>query len=213
MRRAVLPVAFAACAWLAACSDGTGPNFSRVPAERVELGATGEDPEILHQSANSPPLETYEKSTRACYGEPVELRIGYVSGAGGEPGQFFELRIPSFGLWKNPKGTVFLPGDCVTIRVSIDPDDLLAEFHPTGLEFNPAAPATLSLSYAGANPDFNGDGVVDENDHQIETSELDVWRLPHHADEGWERLYAFRYVGEQRLEARLASFSHYAVAH
>ncbi len=212
MRRAVLPVALAACAWLAACSDGTGPDGSRVPAERVELGATGESPTILQQSADAPELETYSKSVRACYGEPVELRISYESGGGGEPGQFLGLRVPSLGLWKNPKGTFFQPGDCVSIKVSVDSEYLLAEFHPAGLQFNPAAPATLALSYAEADPDFDQDGYVGPNDYRIERQELDVWRLPHE-DDGWEKLDALQYVGDKKFEAQLLSFSHYAVAH
>ncbi len=222
MRREFLPVAFAVCAWLAACSDGTGPDVSRVSAERVELGAIGEDIHILHQSANAPWLETYEKSMEACYGQPSQLRVRYMveDDADGEDddddnggsGMFLRLEVPSRGLWKQADGASFGPGDCVLITVSIDPEYLLAEFHPGGLQFDPANPATLTLSYSKADPDLDGDGKVDESDEVIEREKLGVFRLPH--DDGhWEQVTALHIIGGKRLKAPLYSFSHYAVAH
>ncbi|NIQ28614.1 MAG: hypothetical protein GTN88_19840, partial [Gammaproteobacteria bacterium] len=102
LRRA-LPVALAACAWLAACSEITGPEVPRNPAHRVEQSVNdgGSQPHILRQSAAAPQLQTYEKSVEACYGQPARLDIHYLANGDDEPNDFLSLFIPRSGLWKH----------------------------------------------------------------------------------------------------------------
>lgn len=224
MRRPLLAVAVAACAVLAACSESTGPEFSGVAVGRTELTVAGEDPHILQQSATAPPLETYEKSVRVCYDESSVLEIHYVGDHEGDDHDddddddehhrtsFLRLWVPSEGLWKHPDGTSFKKDDCVLITVSIDPEWLVAEFQPQGLQFDPDKPARLTFSYKAANPDFDGDGYVGPSDEYIEWEKLDVFRLPHDGG-AWEQTFSLHHVGNKQFKARLYSFSHYAVAH
>lgn len=226
MWRRALPATLAAFAWLAACNDTTGPDDPGTSAQRVEqaISDVGTQPHILTQSATAPALETYEKSVQACYGESSKLKVHYL----GSPvdsdddddddyddehqAVFLTLKIPGESLWKHPDGTPFLKSDCVQITVSIDPERLLAEFHPSGLQFDPDEPASLTLSYQQADPDFDGDGYVGQSDEQIEWEKLDIFRLPH--DDGvWARTYSPHYVGAKTFKARMYSFSHYAIAH
>ncbi len=218
MRKAVLPATLAACAWLAACSEGMGPELPRDAAQRVAWSVNdgGWPPAILRQSPAAPPLESYEASVEACYGQKAKLRIRYIvnddNGDENGPSTFLGLSIPSAGLWKHPDGSVVGPGDCLQITVSVDADYLLAEFSPAGLEFNPDFPATLTVSYARAHGDLDGDDDVDEQDEELQNTELDVWRLPHDNDQ-WQALEASHLVSAKRFVTLLYSFSHYAVAH
>ena len=42
------------------------------------------------------------------------------------------------------------------------------DFQPAGLQFNPNDPARLKAEYQYADHDFNGDGVIDSTDADIE---------------------------------------------
>ena len=65
-----------------------------------------------------------------------------------------------------PDGTPILPGDSVLIQVSVvDPTEMLFDLEPTGLKFNPAAPARLKIHYDHAGGDLNDDGVADGRRH------------------------------------------------
>lgn len=218
MRRRTLPVALAACAWLAACSETTGPEVPGNPVQSVEQSVNdgGSQPHVLRQSAAAPQLQTYEMSVEACYGEPARLNIRYLANSDDDdqdgPNDFLSLFIPRSGLWKHPDGSAVGPGDCILITVSLDAEYLLAEFHPAGIEFNPESPAMLRMSYAQADRDLDGDDDVDDDDEELARSELDVWRLPHD-DEQWQALRSLHFVSAKRFLTPLRSFSHYAVAH
>lgn len=215
MRKAVVPVALVACAWLAACSDGTGPDVSPLSPNGLYPDFDGEGGQIaiLRHSTAAPPLETYEESVEACHGRPAELEIRYVASADDdEPSKLLRLSIPAFGLWKHPDGSSVRPGDCILITATLDAHYLLAEFHPAGLRFRPAFPAALTVSYAEADADLDGDGDMDEDDARLEESELAVWRLPHD-DERWQRVPSVHLLSDRRFISQLKAFSHYAVAH
>jgi hypothetical protein len=94
----------------------------------------------------------------------------------------------------------------------VDPLHFLVSLQPDGLVFDPANPAQLRIWYAEANPDFNGDGVVDHKDDEILDKGLGLWRLPRE-DELWHRIGAVQFHDAKRFEAELYGFSHYAVAH
>jgi hypothetical protein len=55
-----------------------------------------------------------------------------------------------------------LTGDSVLISVDVDPNGAFTfHFSPSGLQFNPQAPATLRVDYSRVRSDVNNDGVVD----------------------------------------------------
>ncbi len=194
-------VLFGVCAASIACAETTGPVAS-------EEHAGLQDPPIrfLHLASTAPPLETYEASFRACRNKSQTLRIG------GKDSEYLRLEVPKKALFRWPDGRPFTDGECVRITVTADPYRLLAEFHPAGLLFNPKHPARLRMYYSTADLDLNGDGVVDDRDEEIVEDKLGIWRLPH-GDGHWHRIEAEHEWDEKRFDARLESFSHYAIAH
>jgi hypothetical protein len=58
-------------------------------------------------------------------------------------------------------------GDSLVITITIDPVDFSVDFQPTGVLFSNTAPASLTLWYENANPDLDGDGVVDSTDDAL----------------------------------------------
>src|SRR2546427_809338 len=56
-----------------------------------------------------------------------------------------------------------------------DPRKFLFDFQPAGVQFNPNDPARLKAEYQYADHDFNGDGVIDSTDADIEAI-VDLWR-------------------------------------
>ena len=204
-----------ACAAYIACAEATGPVAS-------EEHAGLQDPPIhfLRLASTAPPLETYEASFLACRNESQTLRIrhrgaderGRFRRRGGEGSEYLKLKVPKKALFRWPDGRPFTDGECVRITVTVDPSRLLAEFHPAGLLFNPKHPARLRMYYSTADLDLNGDGVVDDRDEEIVEDKLGIWRLPH-GDGHWHRIEAEHEWDEKRFDARLESFSHYAIAH
>ncbi len=190
-----------ACAAYIACAEATGPVAS-------EEHAGLQDPRIhfLHLARTAPPLETYEASFRACRNKSRTLRIG------GKHSEYLRLEVPKRALFRWPDGRPFTDRECVRITVTVDPSRLLAEFHPAGLVFNPKHPARLRMHYSTADPDLNGDGVVDGRDEEIVEDKLGIWWLPH-GDGHWHRIEAEHDWDEKRFDARLQSFSHYAIAY
>lgn len=208
-------IVFGACAAYIACAETTGPVAS-------EEHAGLQDPPIhfLYQASTAPPLETYEASFRACRNEAQKLRIRY-RGADdlgrfrrkpGKGSEYLSLKVPKNALLRWPDGRPFADRECVWITVTADPSRLLAEFHPAGLVFDPKHPARLRMHYSTADPDLNGDGVVDRRDEDIAENEVGIWRLPH-GDEQWDRIEAKHDQNGKRFDAKLESFSHYAIAH
>lgn len=217
MRRLVLSVALGAGVALLACTDSTGPEVSRTPAERAGPGfvLNGSPINIVHQSDEAAPLETYKQSVTACRGEAADLWFSYErTDQAWEDGvrDFLHLHIPADALSKYPDGRSFRDGDCVSIKAIADPEYLLAEFRPEGLTFKSSSRAQLTLWYTGASFDFDRDGDVDGADEAIRLADLDIWRLPHDSGD-WTELDASHDAIRKVFSIGLSQFSHYAVAH
>ena len=121
-----------------------------------------------------------------------------------------------FSLFRRPDGSLFGPGDSVFISIKvINPDELLFEFTPAGLKFNPAIPAELSLDYDSAGftipGDYDGDGDDDIDDSEIET-ELAIWKQE---APGllFSRLTGFIEFELDEVEVKIHSFTRYALAY
>ena len=230
MRRLTLLIALAAMAGLSSCTDATGPGSRgatgtaqqtwQVLADRTGDGHGDSELHVLEHSTSAPPLERYRASFMACRGRSQALRIRYAvprrdrkAVRAPDDHLFLELAVPRGSLDRRPDGRRFLKTDCVKISVEVDPTHLVAHLKPGGLEFNRNRPAQLRMWYADANPDFNGDGVVDRHDAEVRDHSLGIWRLPHSDDEPWHQIGAVHYRDAHRFEAELYEFSHYAVAH
>jgi hypothetical protein len=134
------------------CSDSSGPNSGgRPPAEL----------NIVHVSSTSTPLYNPVDSFYAVHGLDREVQIFFQDDVGGPGEEYLRLRVDAPTLLALPDGTPIAVGDSVLIHVRVvDPAQMLFEFQPTGLKFNPAAPARLKIHYDHADGDLNDDGVV-----------------------------------------------------
>lgn len=147
------------------CSDNNSPD------ERTE-----EDLNALQIRADAPPLERTDTSFYARKGEDREVALYFTDGVGGRGTIYFLLRVYAGSLATLPDGTPIAEGDSVLITVRVpDPARVLFDVQPTGLQFDPAAPAELLLHYNEVDPDLDRDGDVDADDLAIESS-LAVWR-------------------------------------
>lgn len=124
---------------------------------------------------------------------------------------YVAVTIPAGSLWKRPDGSSFGLVDSVLITMTVDSNQVLVDMEPTGLQFNPAAPATLKIWYSGADPDFNGDGVVNQLDAMIEQLWLRVWVQPDPLHP-WTLVPSVQDVTEKSFTALLRHFSGYAVS-
>jgi hypothetical protein len=185
--------------WLASCDRG--------PTEPDELPQ--EELVFLRAAPGAPPLAALQVQVWARRGEGRRIEIPYakVGAYGGD--RCLELNIPGDGLWKKPDGTLYQPGDSVLITVTVsNPDQFHFRFEPSGLQFNPNHPAELRISYKWADPDRNGDGVVNDLDRRFSFA---VWRQEGTSDP-WYRLRTERDEAVEEARADVLGFTGYALA-
>ena len=199
----VLPLALAL-----ACSDSGGPD---------DGGDTVKPPSdltILRLAQSSPALFSTEVSFYAVRGENREGEISFVDDEHpGEPGEkYLELRVDAEALAARPDGSPIADGDSVLITVRVvDPTQLLFQFEPAGLTFNPSRPAELKIHYDHADPDLDVDGDVDVDDTTLELT-IGIWRQENDGDP-FERLGSLLVDDLKEVEAELGGFSRYALAY
>jgi len=169
-RRWLLTIPVALGLFAAACRDATAPlpagNATGLQADYMADGFT---PCILRQAPTAPPLETYQISFWARHDRETNVAVNYQSG---DP--YLSVRIPRFGLKWAPDGSRIQGSDSVLITMTLDPVYLTVRFEPSGLTFSDVFPAQLVISYANANPDLNGDGVVNITDWLLKLR-LGMW--------------------------------------
>jgi hypothetical protein len=124
---------------------------------------------------------------------------------------FLRLDIPWSALKNRPNGRAIGWRESVVITVSVNTSQILVNLEPSGLEFNPRNKATLTIWYGGANPDLNGDGVVDEEDERIEREQLNFWYQDEHGGP-WHAMEAEHSTRNKRFKVKLPHFSGYAVS-
>ena len=206
-------------AFLTGCGDGIGPPQEQEPAPtvrtnaemhmlrqgRVPVAPTGQYGTLFDPGFQPKPLETYSTGFTATGDEASGITIRYTDGS-----DFLRFTIPDGGIMAHPDGSAFDEDDSVYISITIDQDLLLVSMEPTGLSFSPSNPAVLELSYADADPDYNGDGVVDAADAALEP-DLQLWVQPD-SNGLWSIVSADQAMNAREFTGFLYHFSNYTVS-
>jgi len=182
-RRLALPLALALL--LGGCGDATAPLAQpKLDAPRYQLTPWSGDSDwyapgtlqtpwsagipTLRQSPTAPALETYQLSFVVSGRHAASVTVNYLPVGDQKVGQpFLSFSIPRGGILTVPGGRPFSRNDSLTITLTIDPVNFDVDFQPSGVIFANNAPAVLTLWYENADPDCNGDGVVDSTDQAL----------------------------------------------
>ena len=187
---------------LLACSDSSGPDSSKPPA----------DLNVVRLPAGSPPLFNAETTFYARRGEDREARIFFQDDVGGAGEEYLRLRVDAPSLQARPDGTPFAEGDSILIAIRVvDPAQMLFELEPTGLTFSPDVPAELKIHYDQTGGDLDDDGDVDVDDDAIERI-MAIWRQESPGDP-FVRVGTAVVEELEEAEAELQGFSRYALAY
>jgi hypothetical protein len=186
---------------VAACADGSPSGPAEKPASELVF---------LRAAGGAPPLQTSRIQFWAKAGDGIEREIRYANTSPGYAGdECLRFKIPGNGLWKKPDGSLFQRGDSVLITVTVvDLQHFSFDFQPSGIQFSPDHPAELRISFRWADPDLNGDGVVDDRDRSFN---FGIWKqeadgLP------WKRITSQRDSDLQEVRANVLGFTKYAMA-
>jgi hypothetical protein len=196
---------------LAGCRDAAAPLDEQNLVGRVVRPPTSSaGPHILRQSPTAPPLETYRVSFWAYKGKASAVAVNYQPAAGQWVGQpFLRFDIPKNGLVAGADGVPLKRGDSVWVTLTIDSLSFAVVFKPSGVLFSAKFPATLTIWYENADPDLDGDGVVNGKDKQLE-QQLAFWY--HAAKTRWSRLSSNNDTALLSVSTGLYHFSEYAVS-
>ena len=195
---------------LAGCQDATGPvDPSHAPAYDYNAWSAGVEPNYLRQAPTAPALETYEVSFWAHFGQASTVTVNYLPTGGESVGQpFLRFEIPRNGLTTDANGKRLRRGDSVLVTLTIDPDEFEVDFQPSGLRFARGGPARLTFWYQNADPDLNGDGVVDAIDAAC-SEQIALWGT---VGARWVKLPTDVDRTLPSVSAVLPHFSEYAVS-
>lgn len=216
VRRSLMVLALAVS--VARCADQptamqhapSGPQFLNWAGTTPQFTSTAIRPSRAGSAAHlTPPLslDQYTVSFWAVRGESRSIQINYASTIDSATHPFLSLTTtdPQFV----PDVGELAMGDSVLITVTVDTTKIGVRLEPTGLQFG--APAQMKLWYGGASGDYNGDGVVDDADAQVESQLLGLWYREGQAD-AWTQLSASQSVDEKSFTYALPHFCDYAVA-
>jgi len=210
LRRYVMPLTLVLVA--AGCTDQTGPSPAAVPAPLaavVPMPPPGTH--ILRQSLAAPRLQTYQVSFWAKRGTQTTVFVNYRRRPGQWlPDPFLRFRIPINGLVAGAGGVLLARGDSVRITLTIDTVLFNVDFQPSGVLFSTSSPAQLGIWYQDANPDLNGDAVVDALDETLK-EQLAIWYRGTRSD-AWRQLWSKNDTTQELVTAALYHFSQYAVS-
>lgn len=189
---------------LAGCDGSTDPD------EDDDVVPTGDL--VFAQLEAGVTIPTRDTSFVVTAGVGFELELRTDPEPGDDDGQeFFEFDIEGETLLRRPDGTVFQPGDTITIRVRVPGDAYVFYFEPSGLQFNPDRPARMKISYGDADDDFDDDGDIDDDDDSFETN-LTIWRQQVLGGD-WQRLGASLHsVETDEIEFDVEHFTGFALA-
>lgn len=194
-----------------ACSGGsTGSPGGPGP---VDSTAAQDSLHFLRPAIGAPPLADRTVSFWAVQSENREIRLMYQKQSGhADSVEFARFRVDAGALVSDSEGNALAPRDSVLITLSVqDTLRLITEFHPTGLVFSSRKPARLWLKFGEADPDLNGDHVVNAADTVL-LNQLTIWKQEHPGDP-WSLVPSIINGGSQEVEADIPGFTRFAVAY
>jgi len=195
---------------LVACRDVAAPPNAPAVADLQVSWPSPAAMHLLRQAAAAPALETYQVSFWACDGEASTVTVNYQPVAGESVGQpFLRFDIPKNGLVTGPGGVRLKRGDSLLVTLTIDPVTFAVDFQPSGVWFSNGLPAQLTIWYENADPDLNGDGVVDATDQMLQ-QQIALWGRAEHVP--WVRLLSDNDPTLPSVSTVLHHFSEYAVS-
>ncbi len=197
---------------LAGCRDAAAPFAEQnVLAHAVSAPTPSRGLHILQQAPTAPPLATYQVSFWARRDRASTVIVNYEPSAGESVGHpFLRFDIPTDGLRTGGAGSHLRQRDSVFITLTIDPLDFSVKFEPSGVRFSGTRPATLAVWYGNANPDLNGDGVVDAADDAC-AEQLAIWGRPARPAP-WMKTISMTLTEQQWVLGAIRHFSEYAVS-
>jgi hypothetical protein len=222
---------------LAGCRDAAAPfDEPNVLGHVVSSPTPSTGMHILRQSPTAPPLETYQVSFWARKDRASTVIVNYEPAAGQSVGlPFLRFDIPKDGLRGGTDRRDDDRGrrgerdddrghrgerdhdrghrgerDSVLITLTIDPEIFSVALEPSGVVFSQRHPATLAIWYGNANPDLDGDGVVDATDQAL-AEQLALW-VRQAEPVPWLKLLSATEAGQQWVWTALYHFSEYAVS-
>jgi hypothetical protein len=212
MNRALIALTLALFA--AGCSDGIGPRPAAMQPPLAQAASESSwltEAHILQQAPTAPPLETYQVSFWARHDRESTVAVNYRPAAGQSVGQpFLRFRIPKFGLKWGPDGRRLYGTDSVLITLTIDTLRLSVDFQPSGVAFSDVFSAGLVMWYVNADPDLNGDGIVDSTDQMLE-QQLALSEEPTKVS-GWFKVATKNDTTQKYVATDVYHFSQYAVS-
>lgn len=210
--RPLLAAGVAAALAMTGCGDDIVDPGGDGGGSQPPPSASADELTFLRQSSDAPAFFRFDGDTSfvATRGEDTEIEIRYVDPSdttqAGE--EFLEFELEDGSLARYPDGTEFRPGDTVTITIRVTGDTILAEFEPSGLEFDPDEPAELEMHFGNADRDTDDDG---EDDLDEREDEVRLWRQEQPGDD-WLQFSEQPDVTLDRIRAELTSFTRFAMA-
>ena len=236
MTRKLIATVLLTAGFVLACSDSAAPPLdgANMPQQRVfrplswksmdaplRFSVVGDvaggdwqlDGEVF-ASASAPPLDDYAVSFWAVKGETRGVLINWLEPSGDTTiaHPYLTFMVPPGGLDEAPNGRDYESGDSVVITITIDTSSMIAQFGPSGLEFDDHEPAELQYWYTGSGGDLNDDGVVDQTDADIEANLLDLWQSPGSSGT-WATVWSEHSLSEDWFRAGVEHFSGFAIAY
>jgi len=181
-----------------------GPQLSQTASASTQIP-------MLQQSATAPQIQAYRVSFWARRGTQTTLGLNYRPRPGQSQGDpFLRFKIPINGLVAGANGVPLNRGDSVLITLTVDSVYFRVEFQPSGVLFSKSSPAQLAIWYQDANPDLNGDGVVNAVDDSLR-QQLAIY-TQNQATDPWKQLSSKNDTTQQYVASDVYHFSEYAVS-
>jgi hypothetical protein len=181
-------------------SDGTGTMPSASPT-------------FVRPAPGAPAMANPVVSFYARRGERREVRMVYHAAPGrSDSTDFVRFRVDDRSLLTRPDGSPIAVGDSVLITLTlVDAANLVVDFQPAGLRFNPRDPAELRFCFRETDPDLNQDGVVDVQDTLL-MQRFQLWRAEA-AGSQWTPTVSTVSAPAYEVEAAVGGFTRYALAY
>ena len=187
--------------------DASKPMLSQGSGEGSTHALT-----LLTASPDAPAILT-PTSFYAVQGQDRQGELSYAATptGGGSVRKFLRLRIRPRTQITRPDGTLLAVGDSILVTITlIDPENLVAQFEPSGLRFTGRDPANLTMWFGATIRDLNDDGVVNAADAAIQQT-FSIFRQAF-AGAPWVRIQSTVNAGADEVTAAIPGFSNYVIA-